>query len=81
IVYVAEFGNKRLLGYHRSKSNNLNPAWVIRVEMTSDGRVAEIQEVFADDGSRLFGSTGATNVSGKLVICTVTRQAMVCDMQ
>ncbi|WAR23860.1 PON1-like protein [Mya arenaria] len=127
MVYVAEFGNKRLLGYHRSINNNLSPAWeeyadtlvdnievdadtgtlwigchpvnyriiddmfglfgyalpsqVIRAEMTSDGRVAEIQEVFADDGSRLYGSTAATNASGKLVIGTVSRQAMICDMQ
>ena len=52
---------------------------VLRVRMT-DGHVSEVRGVYADDGSQVYGSTVATNVSGKLYIGTITRNAVVCDI-
>jgi hypothetical protein len=45
-----------------------------------DNMVSEIEEIYADDGSELVASTGATYVNGKLVIGTVRDQLMVCDV-
>ena len=44
--------------------------------------VKEIIDVYADpDGSEIFGSTVATRVDDKLVIGSVTHQAIVCDIK
>ena len=44
--------------------------------------VEEIVDVYADpDGTEIFGSTVATRVGDKLVIGSVSHQAIVCDIK
>ena len=44
--------------------------------------VEEIIDVYADpDGSEMYGSIVATRVDDKLVIGSVTHQAIVCDIK
>ncbi|XP_060580715.1 serum paraoxonase/arylesterase 1-like [Ruditapes philippinarum] len=125
MIYVSEFGNKKLLGYHRSEDNLLTKAWsydvytmvdnievdqdtgdlwvgchpiafraldwmlnafgltlpsqVLRLKM-EDNMVSSIEEIYADDGSELYGSTAATYIKGKLVIGTVTAETVLCEV-
>ncbi|XP_060580724.1 serum paraoxonase/arylesterase 1-like [Ruditapes philippinarum] len=125
MIYVSEFGKKRLLGYHRADDNLLTKAWsydvdtmvdnievdqdtgelwigchpvtyrilddmtnafgltlpsqVLRFKM-EDNMVSSVEEIYADDGSELYGSTAATYVNGKLVIGSVKAETVVCDV-
>ncbi|XP_045157147.2 serum paraoxonase/arylesterase 1-like [Mercenaria mercenaria] len=124
MIYVSEFGNNKLLGYHKYESNGLNKAWeryvdthvdnievdptngdlwigchpvgyriydlfnwfkhlapsqVLRFRM-EDNTVSSIEQIYADDGSELQGSTTAAFVGGKLIIGTVVKQTLVCDV-
>jgi hypothetical protein len=45
-----------------------------------DNMVSSVEEIYADDGSELYGSTAATYVKGKLVIGTVKAETVVCDV-
>lgn len=54
-------------------------AQVLHVKLV-DNAVSEIEEVFADDGDFIAGTSSATVVSGKLVIGTVFDKAAVCEM-
>ena len=53
---------------------------VLRFKM-EDNMVSSVEEVYADDGSELVGSTVATYIKGKLVIGTVIAQTIVCDVK
>ncbi|KAL4235930.1 Serum paraoxonase/arylesterase 2 [Mactra antiquata] len=55
------------------------PSQVLRYKM-EDNFISEIEEIYADDGSELYGSTVGTYAMGKLVIGTVMRQTLVCDV-
>ncbi|KAL4235931.1 Serum paraoxonase/arylesterase 1 [Mactra antiquata] len=55
------------------------PSQVLRYKM-KDNFISEIEEIYADDGSELYGSSVGTYAMGKLVIGTVTRQTLVCDV-
>lgn len=125
MVYVSEFGRKKLLGYHRSDDNLLTRAWefqadtlldnidvepetgdlwigchpvgyrifdyiagflgltlpsqVLRFKMR-DYMVSEVEEIYADDGSELLGSSAAVYVNGTLVVGTVEAQTLVCEV-
>jgi hypothetical protein len=45
-----------------------------------DNMVSSIEEIYADDGSELYGSTAATYIKGKLVIGTVTAETVLCEV-
>ncbi|XP_060596917.1 serum paraoxonase/arylesterase 1-like isoform X2 [Ruditapes philippinarum] len=125
MIYVSEFGTKKLLGYHRSEDNLLTKAWsydvdtmvdnievdpdtgdlwigchpialrvldwmmsgfgltlpsqVLRFKM-EDNMVSSVEEIYADDGSELYGSTAATYIKGKLVIGSITAETVVCEV-
>ena len=52
---------------------------VLRFKM-EDNMVSKVDEIYADEGTELFGSSVATFVKGKLVIGTVNAQTLICDV-
>ena len=42
--------------------------------------VAEIETIYQDDGRQIGGSSGAIYAAGKLVVGSVSKQAIVCDV-
>ncbi|XP_053394251.1 serum paraoxonase/arylesterase 1-like isoform X1 [Mercenaria mercenaria] len=58
---------------------SLHPSQVVRVKM-QDNAVSEMEVIYQDDGTNCAGSSVATYAAGKLVIGTVLKQAVVCDV-
>lgn len=56
------------------------PGQVIRVKM-QDNTVADIEVIYQDDGTECTGSTSATYAAGKVIIGTIRKQAVVCDVK
>ncbi|XP_053395644.1 uncharacterized protein LOC123523548 [Mercenaria mercenaria] len=69
----------RILDYMNDFFGLTLPSQVLRFKM-EDNMVSAVEEIYADDGTELLGSTAATYVNGKLVIGTVEAQAVVCDV-
>lgn len=57
----------------------LRPSQVIRVKMR-ENKVSEMETIYQDDGRNIAGSSVATFAAGKIVVGSVTDQAIVCDV-
>ncbi|XP_053394247.1 serum paraoxonase/arylesterase 2-like isoform X2 [Mercenaria mercenaria] len=56
------------------------PCQVVRAKM-QDNAVSEMEIIYQDDGTNCAGSTAATHAAGKMIVGTVSNQAVVCDVE
>ncbi|KAL4236463.1 hypothetical protein ACF0H5_004849 [Mactra antiquata] len=59
---------------------NVNHAsQVLRVKMV-DNAISEVEEILSDDGDFVAGTSAATYVNGELIVGTVFKQALACNV-